>query len=221
MLCLIGLTSLLNLFTMCEAQAGSYERWFQAAKVDNADEIIELLQAGLDPNLIQEERGDTALILALRDDSMRVVTALLKSPDLDLEYKAKNGDNALMIAAFKPNLPAVKALLARGAQVNRPGWTALHYAAAAGEQTIVQLLLDKQARVDALSPNQTTPLMMAARGGHILIVKLLLDHGANPTLVNQQGYDAVAMAKLFNNVEIVEGLNYRIKKYLEQNKSAK
>lgn len=212
-------------FTAPALQAGSYDRLFQAAKVDNDLAIRELLAAGLDPNLIEEERGDTALILALREDSMRVVTALLASPSIDLEARARNGDSALMIAAFRANLPAVKALLARGALLdrpaNQPGWTALHYAAAVGNQPILQLLLDKKARVDALAPNKTTPLMMAARGGHILSVKLLLDHGADPLLVNDQGYDAIAMAKLFNNKDIVEGLEYRISKIRQQREASK
>lgn len=201
-------------------QAGSYDRLFQAAKVDNDSAIRDLLKAGLDPNLIEEERGDTALILALREDSMRVVTALLAAPGIDLEARARNGDNALMIAAFKANRPAVKALLARGAQVNRPGWTALHYAAAMGDNTILQWLLDKNAVVDALAPNKTTALMMAARGGHILSVKLLLDHGADPLLVNDQGYDAIAMARLFNNKDIIEGLEFRVNKIRKQRESA-
>ncbi len=194
------------------AMAGVQDDFFQAAKVDNHIVISELLKEGLSPNITEPERGDSALILALREDSMRAVRALLKAPDIDLELKSNNGDNALMIAAFRANLDAVKALLARGAKVNRPGWTALHYAAAIGDQAILQLLLDHKANPDATSPNGTTALMMAARGGHILGVKLLLDAGANISLKNEQGYDAVEMAKIFNNTEIVEGLQFQIKK---------
>lgn len=197
------------------AQAGSWDRFFQAVKVDNDLEVRSLLQRGLDPNLIEGDRGDSGLILALRENSMQVVKVLLQSPQIDLEQKSHNGDNALMIAAFKANLEAVKLLLDKGAQVNRPGWTALHYGAAAGDLAIIDLLLAKKANPDALSPNHTTPLMMAARGGHILAIKRLLDAGANPTLKNQQGYDAIGMAALHNHQEIIEGLQYRIKKWHE------
>lgn len=171
-----------------------------------------LLQSGLDPNLIEEDRGDTGLILALREDSMRVFQLLLASPEIGLELKARNGDTALMIAAFKSNKPAVEALLKKGALVNRPGWTALHYAAAAGSNEIVQLLLDESAYIDAESPNKTTPIMMAARGGNILTVKLLLDEGADATLKNDQGLTALDLAARFHQDEIVEGLTYRLKK---------
>lgn len=202
-------------------RAGQHDDFFQAAKVDNPILIAERLSEGLSPNITEAERGDTALILALREDSMRVVRTLLKAPDIDLEIKAANGDNALMIAAFRGNLEAVKALLARGAQVNRPGWSALHYAAAIGNNPILQILIAQKANPDASSPNGTTALMMAARGGHILSVKLLLDAGANIFLKNEQGLDAVEMAKLFNNTELVEGLQFQIKKRLATKAAAK
>jgi hypothetical protein len=194
------------------ASAGSYDLFFRAVNADNHREVAKLLERGLDPNIIEEVRGDTGLILAMRSDSMRVVEVLLKASNIDLEAQARNGDNALMIAAFKANIPAVRGLLARGAQVNRAGWTALHYAAASGENTILQLLLERRALVDSPSPNGTTALMMAARGGHSSSVQLLLDAGANPSLINDQGYTPIEMAKLFNNTSIINTLTQRIKK---------
>ncbi len=197
------------------ALAGSWDSFFRAVKVDNDREVQALLQRGLDPNLIEDGRGDSGLILALRENSMRVVRVLLSSPQIDLEQKSNNGDNALMIACFKANLEAVQLLLDKGAQVNRPGWAPLHYAAAAGELPILELLLGQKADLDALSPNHTTPLMMAARGGHMRLVARLLDAGANPTLKNQQDYDAIAMAALHNHKDIINALQQRIKKWQE------
>jgi ankyrin repeat protein len=117
-----------------------------------------------------------------------------------------------MIAAYKANKPAVLALLEKGAAVNRKGWTPLHYAAAAGDNEIVKMLMDKSAQLDALSPNGTTPMMMAARNGHILTVKLLLDAGADATLKNQRGMTAIDFARANGHKDIVEGLIYRLKK---------
>lgn len=194
------------------ALAGAYEDFFRAVKVDNAGAVKSLLARGLDPNLIEPERSDTGLILALREDSKRVFEVLLNTDGVDLEAKARNGDTALMIACYKGNKPAVEALLAKGVEVNRPGWTPLHYAAASGNNEIVKLLLDKFAYIDAESPNKTTPIMMAARGGHIMTVKVLLDADADATLKNELGMSAIDFAEKFGHRDIVEGLGYRFRK---------
>lgn len=192
--------------------AGAHDEFFRAVKVDNAAAIRSLLERGLDPNIIEPERGDTGLILALRENSPKAFELLLNARGISLETKARNGDNALMIACYKGNRPAVEALIAKGAEVNRPGWTPLHYAAAIGNNDIVRILLDKSAYIDAESPNKTTPMMMAARGGHIMTVKLLLDEGADATLKNELGMSAIDFAEKHNHKDIVEGLTYRLRK---------
>jgi len=194
------------------SMAGAFEDFFKAAKIDNVDEIRSLLKRGLDPNLVDEERGDTGLIIAVREGSMRVFDALVNAPDIDLDIGARNGDTALMIAAYKGNRAAVETLLAKGAAVRRPGWTPLHYAAASGHNDIARMLIDKGAILNAPSPNYTTPLMMAAGEGHIMTVKLLLDSGAELTLRNEQGLSALDFAARNGHQDIVEGLTYRLKR---------
>ena len=194
------------------AFAGAFDAFFQAVKIDHVSVVEKLLLRGFDPNTIEDVRGDTGMILALREGSMSVFSLLLNASDINVEAKAFNGDTALMIAAYKGNIRAVKALLEKGAEPNRPGWTALHYAAAVGSNEIVQLLLDRFAYIDAESPNKTTPIMMAASGGHIFTVKLLLDAGADATLINEAGFTAIDIARKFNHMDIVEGLIYRLKK---------
>jgi ankyrin repeat protein len=177
------------------AYADSLSNFFIAVKNDNVAVVSSLLQRGLSPNLVEENRGDTGLILALREGSNKVFNVLLNAPAVDLEARAKNGDNALMIAAYKGNVDAVKALIAKEVQVNQPGWTALHYAAAIGNDDIVRMLLEASAYIDAESPNGTTPLMMAADNGRVTTIKLLLDEGADATLKNGVGMTALDFAR--------------------------
>jgi ankyrin repeat protein len=192
--------------------AGAYEDYFNAVKKNDDVQVKALLQRGLDPNIVEAERGDSGLILALRENAGKVFNLLLNTKGIDLELKINNGDNALMIAAHKANKEAVAALLARKVEVNRPGWTALHYAAYAGSEDIVRMLLDKGAALDARSPNNTTPIMMAAWGGHIMTVKLLLDQGADATLKNDVNMTAMDFARSVGRTDIADGLTYRLKR---------
>jgi len=156
--------------------------FFRAVQIDDDRAVKAVLARGLDPNLHDPERGETGLIIAMRYDAMRVARVLLADPGLKVDEQAPNGNTALMMAAFKKNKPAILAMLEKGAQVNRPGWTALHYAAAAGDLDIMKLLLERHAHIDAASPTGTTPLMLAAQEGQEDAVKLLLQAGADAAL---------------------------------------
>ncbi|MGS0740558.1 ankyrin repeat domain-containing protein [Glaciimonas sp. GG7] len=211
------LTGMLAIFplvlplTASAADLTPSETFFRLVQLDDYRSLPKLLAAGMDPNMVESKRGDTGLIAALREDAMQSFNVLINTPGVDLNARARNGDTALMIAAYKNNVVAVKALLDKEAGPNTTGWTALHYAAAVGNNEIVQLLLDASAYIDAGSPNQTTPIMMAARAGKILTVKLLLDEGADVTLKNDVGMTAIDFAKQFEHQDIVDGLTHRLK----------
>ncbi|GJQ66309.1 hypothetical protein Trydic_g4354 [Trypoxylus dichotomus] len=65
--------------------------------------------------------------------------------------------------------------------------TALHWAAAYGQLTTVQLLLNNHAEIDKLGPNGETALSLAANGGHIDVVRLLITEGANINHIDGDG----------------------------------
>lgn len=49
-----------------------------------------------------------------------------------------------------------------------------------------------------------TPLHWAALNGHLESVKILIENGADPTIQNQKGHDAVYEAELADKTEVVE-----------------
>lgn len=197
---------LLAVVASFSANADSFSDFFRAVRSDNASGVKSLLQRGFDPNT-RDEKGQTGLLLALREPSPRVIDVLLASPKTNVEARNENDESPLMLAAIKGQRDMVQKLVARDADINKPGWTPLHYAASSGQVEIMKLLLDKYAFIDAQSPNGTTPLMMAAMYGSTASVKLLLDEGADIAMKNQQGMTAVDFAKRGNRPDAIQLLS--------------
>lgn len=177
------------------ANAGSYEDFFVAVIRDDAGAIRTLLDKGFDANSL-DDKGQPAANLAIQRDSGRALEALVAAPGLDVNLLNPAGESALMLAAIKGQIEWCERLLQRGAKVNQPGWTPLHYAASGPNPRVIELLLGRGALLDARSPNGSTPLMMAARYGSEESVRLLLERGANPTLRNERELDAADFARL-------------------------
>jgi ankyrin repeat protein len=184
---------LVVLYGFTVAHAGSYEDFFKAIKQDNPRVVAELLGRGFDPNTLSPSR-DFGLILALREPSLLVTEVLLKWPATRVEVRSAEDESPLMLAALHGLTDVCRQLIVRGADVNKPGWAPLHYAATHGHLEVMTLLLEKYAYIDAASPNGTTPLMMAARYGTPDAVKLLLEAGADPMLRNSLGLSAIDFA---------------------------
>jgi ankyrin repeat protein len=175
--------------------ADSYQDFFRAVENDNAGTVRELLAKGFDPNT-PDHAGQVALYLAMRADSPKVAAVLVANRSLKIDAVNAAGETALMMAALRGNYEWAKILLDSGAQVQRPGWSPVHYAATGPEAKVVALLLDRGADVNAASPNRTTPLMMAARYGTEDSVKLLLARGADKGRVNDRNFTAADFGEM-------------------------
>lgn len=172
--------------------------FFRAVQVDDTRTVKAQLEAGFDPNALNPVGGEPALVLAVRESAPRVFALLLADGRIRVDTPAANGNTALMMAAFKHDRAAADALVAKGAAVDRPGWTPLHYAAASGDNDIAAMLLQRGAAIDAVSPRPSgsfTPLMMAAREGQSDSVRFLLEKGADPTRKNGENLDAARIAE--------------------------
>ncbi len=185
------------------AYCGSFDDYFNAIKKDDAATVSTLLGRGFDPNTLNPA-GEHGLIVAVREPSLRVISVMLNSAKVNVEVRTPQDESPLMLAALQGLTELCRLLITLGADVNKPGWTALHYAATNGHLKTIQLLLDEYAYIDAASPNGTTPLMMAAHYGSDAAVRLLLDAGAEPTLKNDQGLSAMDFAHLVSRRDAAE-----------------
>jgi len=185
--------------------AGSYDDFFVAIKQDDAGKIKELLARGFDANTI-DPKGQHGLYLALREPSLKAAQALIDWPKTNVNVLNAKDESPLMMAALKGQKDLADKLIKKGADINKTGWTPLHYAASSGHLAIISLLLENSAYIDAESPNGTTPLMMAAMYGTPAAVKLLLQEGADPQLKNQQGLTALQFAQRGNRTDSVDAI---------------
>lgn len=138
------------------AQAGSFDDFFTAVQRDNGGEIQSLLQRGFDGNTT-DAQGRSGLYLALKGENFKAANALLAWPKIKTETRTAQDESPLMIAALQGELDICTQLIAKGADVNKTGWTPLHYAATHGHVDVMRLLLENFAYIDAASPNGSTP----------------------------------------------------------------
>ncbi|KAL8678381.1 MAG: hypothetical protein Q9186_005275 [Xanthomendoza sp. 1 TL-2023] len=125
--------------------------------------------------------GWTPLHRATQDCNLSIMRLLLthganieaKSP---LKFMAPMTDKA-RLRAIANNEPDVDIITTSDA--TDQGWTPLLRAASNGDEPAVRLLLDHSAVIDARSPTEATPLMVACENLHFATVDLLLMRGAN------------------------------------------
>lgn len=178
------------------ARAGSFDDFFTAIKRNDLAVLRALAEQGFDLNTT-DASGQNGLYLALREGQLEVADFLVRQPKFNVDQRNPKDETPLMYAVLKGHTDLARAMVARGADVNKPGWAPLHYAASyAGDGAVqqVQWLLDNHAYIDAESPNGTTPLMMAAQYGSEEVLRLLLAEGADPSLRNSLGLTAIDFA---------------------------
>jgi len=168
----------------------------------NLDRARAWLAAGLNPNFLGDRVG-SGLMIAAREGNIPLME-LFASRGADINQVNRLRETALMHAAWKGHIDAVRWLLAHGARVEGESlqWTALHYAVFAGHNDVAALLLEKGADINARSPNGSSVLMMAVYEGHEDTARWLLSRGADTGIKNENGDGALEWAMKFDHTQI-------------------
>ncbi len=174
--------------------ASAPKDWWVALSNDRLAQVQDGLRRGIDPNAVTAE-GIPALMQAVRDGAWKSFDLLLAQPKIDVNATNPMDETPLMYVAVVGETQRAAKLIAKGAQVNRLGWTPLHYAASRGHLDTMRLLIEHKAIVNAPGTDGTTPLMMAAYGGSEAAVRLLLDAGGDITARNLESMTAVDWAR--------------------------
>ncbi|KAL7153743.1 hypothetical protein ABFS83_04G189000 [Erythranthe nasuta] len=170
------------------------------------DELTELLSK-------ENSAGETGLYIAAEYGYFEVVREMIKHYDLSAAgIKARNGFDALHIAAKQGDLEVVKVLMESHPElsmtVDMANTTALHTAATQGRIEVVNYFLEQESSLATIArSNGKTALHSAARYGHLEVVKALLCKEPRiATRTDKKGQTALHMAVKGQNLEVVEEL---------------
>ena len=188
---------------------------FWTGKESLVGEVDRVLRQGADVNST-DKMGQTALHGACAEGHSDIVARLLRAgADIniaDLSGAKANIKSHLPLLAVAGEGPSevVEALLEAKTDVNQvhltTGHTALHLAAKAGREDLLQLILNKKATVDVRDKRGRTALHFAASQGHVNCTSLLLDHGADPNSKTEAGTTALHWAAVMCSLETVKEL---------------
>lgn len=136
---------------------------------------------------------------------------LLLSKGAKADEPDQYGESPLFYSADFGYMELSKALIAKGADVNRikadGAMTPLLWACQSGHLEVVKLLVENKANMDYQSSiDGRTALILSINKGFNSIALYLLDQGANPNLTLKNGQTPLQIAKQLNDQELLDAL---------------
>lgn len=171
-----------------------------AVVAGDAAEVRALVAADRSLAAARDEHGVSALMHALyrqRKDLAEVLRA--GRPDLDVFEASSLGRADIVEELVERDRRLVYAR-------SGDGFTALHFAAFFGEESVARVLLEHHADAGAVAnnPMQVMPLHSAAAGRNLAIVRALLEHGAPVNARQEKGWTALHAAAQHGDRAMVE-----------------
>jgi ankyrin repeat protein len=129
----------------------------------------------------------------------------------EMEMGALPGDNAkpdIMQIARVGDIAAMEKLFETGdydaTYTDDEGITPLHWAAINNQYSMCKFLIDRGAEINKKGGESVaTPLQWAAQRCHYYAVHLLLQHGADPLITDNQGYNTLHISTFNGNVFLI------------------
>jgi ankyrin repeat protein len=142
----------------------------------------------------QDEHGQTALIIALRNDHPELAKRLLQIPG-HLDLSDDSGRTALWWACRQGHAVVAAALIDQSSvtRVDRDGVGPLHVAAESNQSGLVTSLTERS-DINAKSGSGNTPLLLAAHSGSADSIRALIIAGAELEARNSLGDTALIAA---------------------------
>ena len=137
------------------------------AHVGNTAIIKQLIDAGADPNAIENSKGHTALMMAVAEKHLNVAALLLENHAI-VSARSVNNFTPLLFAAQQGSIELGKLLLENGADVNE--------AAPDG------ISGNTNARNALIPETSASALLVAIDSDHEELANFLLENGADPRL---------------------------------------
>jgi ankyrin repeat protein len=166
-----------------------------------AKTVVLLIARGADVNK-KDKKGFSALHIACKENRPDIVEELLKRDGIEVDSQSDDGDFPLLAASSVGSLEMVKALFAKGANINKKNkndHTLLHYAVWSDysfDET--KWLVENGAHIDAEMDDGNTPLLRACQVMTTADVRktvhFLLDKGADINKQNRKGDTALSLA---------------------------
>jgi ankyrin repeat protein len=191
-----------------------FDKLANAVVNKDLNSLDSLLNAGIDVNITEEDRGATVLLIASSFKDYEDVISLLISRGADVNFRGKDGRTPLMWAAGN-SLETTKILLDSGADLKAKGddgmnafiQSAFGILSKKVDTKVMDLLLENGANVNSELHGRDaagwTALLFASVNGEIELVEYLISHGANVNHASNEGSTALSLARQEKYVELV------------------
>ncbi|CAH0051773.1 unnamed protein product [Clonostachys solani] len=173
-----------------------------------------LIDCGADPT-IESADGDTPLSIcpfSLEGKDLEDMQGLLLAAERGWYERDASRDSLkqLLSAARSGKLDSITSLFEKGQvdanSADEDGYTALLFAAEAGQDAAVKLLIGLGTEIESKNNSGETSLWLAAHYGHGTVVQTLLESGADPNSADELGQTPVSAAAEGGHLQAVSSL---------------